>query len=206
MKVKICGMSHPNDAEFAAHSGADYIGIIFADRSRRKVSLPMAKCIAQVSKNAGVVPVGVFVDHTADQIISICTQTGISTVQLHGGTSKHALHAIIDNYSVICAVSVEKSGVVSQAQTLPVSVMLLYDNLNGGTGDPFDWMAFCPPKETCWMLAGGLNANNVAKAIAVLKPNGVDVASGVEFPNSTRKDPNLVKAFIQAAKNVKEKT
>ena len=206
MKVKICGMTHPDDAEYAARLGADYIGIIFADSSRRKVSLPVAKCIADVSRKAGAEPVGVFVDQTADQITSICEQTGINTVQLHGATSLQAIHDILGHYSIIYAISVEKNGITSQTQTLPISVIPLYDNSNGGTGVPFDWMAFSPPKNTCWMLAGGLYADNVAKAIALLKPNGVDVATGVEFPNSTRKDPILVKAFIRAAKNVKEKT
>jgi phosphoribosylanthranilate isomerase len=206
MKVKICGMTHPDDAEYAACLGADYIGIIFADHSRRKVSLPVAKCIADVSKKADAEPVGVFVDQTADQIASICEQTGINTVQLHGAISQQALHDILSYYSIIYAISVEKNGITSQTQTLPISVIPLYDNANGGTGVPFDWMAFSSPKKTCWMLAGGLNADNVAEAIALLKPNGVDVATGVEFPNSIRKDPMLVKAFIQAAKNVKEKT
>ena len=205
MKVKICGMTHPDDAEYAALLGADYIGIIFADRSRRKVSLPVAKCIADVSGKAGAEPVGVFVNQASEQIISICTQTGINTVQLHGATSQQALHDILRHYSIIYAVAVEKNGITSQTQTLPISVIPLYDN-SSGTGVPFDWMAFSQPKNTCWMLAGGLNADNVAEAIALLKPNGVDVATGVEFPNSTRKDPILVKAFIQAAKNVKEKT
>lgn len=206
MKVKICGMTHPDDAEYAARLGADYIGIIFVDRSKRKVSLPVAKCIADVSRKAGAEPVGVFVDHTAAQIASICEQTGINTVQLHGATSHQALHAVLGRYSVIYAISVEKNGITSQTQTLPISVMPLYDNANGGTAVPFDWFAFSPPKNTCWMLAGGLNVENIAEAIALLKPNGVDVATGVEFPHAIRKDPSLVKAFIQAAKNVKEET
>lgn len=206
MKVKICGMTHPDDAEYAARLGADYIGIIFADRSKRKVSLPVAKCIADVSKKIGAEPVGVFVDQTAEQIISICTHTGINAVQLHGATSQQTLHAILGQYSIIYSISVEKNGYFSQTQNLPVSVILLYDHSNSGTGVPFDWMAFSPPKKTCWMLAGGLNADNVAEAIALLKPTGVDVATGVEFPNTTRKDPILVKAFIHAAKNVKENT
>lgn len=200
MKVKICGMTHPDDAEYAARLGADYIGIIFADRSRRKVLLPVAKYIADVSKKAGAEPVGVFVDQTADQIASICEQTGINTVQLQGATSRQALQDILGHYSIIYAISIEKNGMTNQAQTLPISVIPLYDNSNGGTGVPFDWMAFSPPKRTCWMLAGGLNADNVAEAIALLKPSEVDVATGVEFPNSTRKNPILVKAFIQAAK------
>lgn len=200
MKVKICGMTHPDDAEYAASLGADYIGMIFDDRSRRKVSLPVAKWIADISRKSGAEPVAVFVDQTADQIAFICEQTGINTVQLHGVISQQALHDILDHYSIIYAISVEKNGVTSQKQALPISVIPLYDNSNGGSGVSFDWTAFSPSKNTCWMLAGGLNADNVAEAIALLKPNGVDVATSVEFPNTTRKDPLLVKAFIQTAK------
>lgn len=205
MKVKICGLTYPNDAEYAASLGADYIGIIFADHSRRKVSLPTAKCIADVSKKAHAEPVGVFVDHTADQIISICTQTGINTVQLHGDISQSAFNALLSYYSIIYTISVEKNGIAHEIQSLPSSVIALYDNSKGGTGIPFNWKAFSPPKDTCWMLAGGLNCKNVGEAIASLKPGGVDVATGVEFPNSIRKDPSLVKAFIQISKNTKEK-
>ena len=75
----------------------------------------------------------------------------------------------------------------------------------GGTGEPFDWKVFSPLKHTFWMLAGGLNPNNVGEAITLLKPGGVDVATGVEFPYTKRKDPLLVKAFIEAAKTAKEK-
>lgn len=206
MKVKICGVTHPGDAEYAACSGADYIGIIFAEQSRRKVSLPVAKGIAEATREAGAEPVGVFADQAADQIISICEKTGIDTIQLHGAASQQALHALLGCYSIIHAIFVEKNGIPLQAQTLPSSVIPLYDNSNGGKGAPFDWKAFSPPKNTYWILAGGLNAVNVAEAIALLKPNGVDVATGVEFFNETRKDPILVKAFIEAAKNVKGKT
>ena len=204
MKVKICGITHPSDAECAARLGADYIGMIFADRSRRKVSLSVAKSIADVAKNLGVEPVGVFVEQTANDIDCICQQTGINTVQLHGAISRQAAPILLSNYSIIYAISVEKNGVVTQTQTMPLSVMPLYDNSNGGTGVSFDWMTFSPLKNTFWILAGGLTPENVTEAIALLKPDGVDVASGVEFPNTTRKDPTLVKAFIHAAKNVKE--
>lgn len=204
MKVKICGVTHPDDAEYAARLGTDYIGIIFADQSRRKVSLPVAKDIVEASRNIGAEPVGVFVDQTADQIFAICEQTGINTIQLHGALSRQALHVLLGNYSIIYAIPVEKNGTISQTQALPISVIPLYDNSKGGTGISFDWTAFSPPKDTLWMLAGGLNSENVAAAIALLNPGGVDVASAVEFPNTTRKDPALVRAFIRAVKQIKE--
>lgn len=206
MKIKICGVTHPDDAEYAACSGADYIGMIFADRSRRKVSLVEAKCIAERSRMNNAEPVAVFVDQTADQMISICTQTGINTVQLHGPVSQQSLQTLLELYTVIYAVPVDKSGAILQTHSLPASVIPLYDYSSGGSGVQFDWMAFAPPKNKCWMLAGGLNCDNVTKAIALLRPHGVDVSTGVEEPNSTRKDPVLVKNFIRTAINAKENT
>lgn len=205
MKVKICGITHPGDAEFAAHLGADYVGMIFAEQSKRKVSLSTAKSIVAISKNNGAEPVGVFVEQTDEQIISICEQTGITTVQLHGAASQKGLDALLRYYSIIYAISVEKSEIAHQMQSLPPSIIPLCDHSKGGTGVPFNWKTFSPPKDKFWILAGGLNPENVREAIAALKPGGVDVATGVEYPNMTRKDPELVKAFIQISKNKEKK-
>lgn len=205
MKVKICGVTHPEDAELAASLGADYIGIIFAERSKRKVSYPMAKAIAKAAKDGRAIPVGVFVEQTAEQIVSICEQTGIRTVQLHGSYTQEDLQILSNQYTIFYSLSVEKNGVFSQIPVLPIAAIPIYDNLTGGTGKTFDWNTFSPPKNTPWFLAGGLNPTNVTQAINLLQPTGVDVATGVEFPNITRKDPHLVKAFIQAAKKTKER-
>jgi len=195
MKVKICGITDPQDAECAASLGADYIGIIFAEGSKRQVDVSAAKRIARAAIDYGAEPVGVFVDETPEEIFSICKETGIYRLQLHGEISRHALNDLVDDFSVIYTMP----SVLSKNNSIPPTVTLLYDNLKPGSGEPFDWTAFSPPANFRWMLAGGLNPMNVAEAIALLKPYGVDVATGVEFPNSTRKDPALVKAFIEAA-------
>lgn len=205
MKVKICGMTHPADAEYAALSGADYIGIIFSDISKHKVSLPLAQDIAYAARQAGAEPIGVFIDETASQIALICEKTGIHWIQLHGPIPQQDLPLLLGHYSIIYTLSVQKNGSLSHPMELPDSMTLLYDTLKGGTGIPFDWKTFSPPTNRCWILAGGLNPNNVEEAITLLQPHGVDVASGVEFPHTIRKDPALVKAFIQTAKQLKEK-
>lgn len=199
MKVKICGITHPDDAEYAARLGAEYIGMIFCEHSKRHVSIPLAKAIADTAKQMGAEPVGVFVEQTYDQIRSLCAQTGIHTIQLHGSMARKSLYALIDTYSVIYSISVEEKGSISEAPALPPSVMPLYDNLNGGTGNHFDWRSFARPHDTKWLLAGGLTPGNVREAIALLKPYGVDIATGVESPGTTRKDPILVKTFIEEA-------
>lgn len=199
MKVKICGVTHPQDAEYASKLGADYIGIIFCERSRRHVSAEVAKSIVNIVKQFGVEPVGVFSDHNDEQIHAICQQTGIQTIQLHGTKAKQALYALIDDYHVIYSIPVEKDGSVSELQRLP-KVTYLYDNSVPGSGKPFDWMNFTPPQSLPWILAGGLNPNNVEEAINLLNPAVVDVATGVEYPGSIRKNPMLLKDFLQAAK------
>ncbi len=203
MKIKICGVTHPDDAEVAAHLGADYIGIIFSTGSRRRVSVPLAKRIATAAKHGGAEPVGVFVEEPADQIAAICELAGIKWIQLHGSRPTEDLDLLIGTYLIIQAISVEKDGSVSQ-HIPPLAVTPLYDNLKAGCGTPFDWAAFSPPKKSHWILAGGLNPGNVAEAIALLKPYGVDVATGVELSRTTRKDPYLVKAFIQTARELQE--
>ncbi|BAE81209.1 N- (5'-phosphoribosyl) anthranilate isomerase [Chlamydia felis Fe/C-56] len=205
MKVKICGVTHPEDAEYAALLGADYIGMIFAEKSKRKTSLSMAKSITNTTKRLGAEPVGVFVEQTTDQIIAICEQTGIKTVQLHNSFPSGSLEKLLRDYSIIYAISVRENGDVCHPQSLPPKVIPLYDTEKGGTGKQFNWKAFSSPRDTFWMLAGGLNPANIEEAIATLHPNGVDVATGVEFPNKTRKDPDLLKAFIQSAKILGEK-
>jgi tryptophan synthase beta subunit len=203
MKIKICGITHPEDAKEAALSGADYIGIIFSPRSKRGVSLSLAKKIALAAKQNGAEPVGVFIDETIDQILSLCKKTELSIVQLHRLPSEQEISALRKHYSIICTISVALDGSFQKKQKLPKDVCPLFDSLNGGTGLAFDWEEFSPPTNTPWILAGGLNAENVATAIHRLNPYAVDVSSGVEYPNNNRKDPVLLKSFIQAAKKAK---
>jgi len=201
MKVKICGLTNPEDARHAARCGADYIGMIFAKRSKRLVSASQAQEIAHAATLEGAQPIGVFADETKDEILALCEHAHITTIQLHGQGSKKLLPVLKEHFqTIIYAFKVELDGTVSQSISLPNTVHPLYDCLNGGTGTAFDWGTFVPPTNAPWFLAGGLNPQNITAAIRLLMPYGVDVASGVEIPNTCRKDPLLVEAFIQAAK------
>lgn len=204
MKIKICGLTHPEDAEYAAGLGADLIGIIFALRSKRLTSQLCATEIAHAARQAGAQPVGVFIEQNAEEIEAICAATGINIVQLHGPTAKQAYALLQGRYSIIYALPVQNDGSVLESS--PAAAMPLYDYFDplNPTGASFNWNSFCPPPHTPWMLAGGLKPQNVCAALALLKPSGVDVCGGVEAAHSTRKDPALVKAFIHAVKNRKE--
>lgn len=204
MEVKICGVTHPDDARMAVESGADYIGIIFATRSKRYVAPSHAKEIAEAALQAGATPVGIFVEQTSEEILQICNATGLTTAQLHGDTSRKALDLLQDHLKLIYAIQVEQNGSIKEPFDLPSTVIPLYDCLQGGSGITFDWNAFIRPYGRRWILAGGLTPENVADAIRLLQPSVVDVAGGVELSNSARKDPKLVKKFIQAAKQLKE--
>lgn len=204
MKVKICGITCPEDALKAIEYGADFIGLIFAKHSKRYVDPSQAKIIAAAVLDAGALPVAVFAEHTAAEILGICAETGIFRAQLHGDVSRKALNQLQSKLELIYAIPVEKDGSCKEIPKLPPCTTPLYDTQQGGSGQAFDWNAFTPPLNQNWLLAGGLNPENVANAIRRLHPFAVDVAGGVEFPNSTRKDPLLVKAFIEAAKHIKE--
>ena len=191
MKVKICGLTHSEDAFYAAELGADFIGILFAPSSKRYVSSSQAKEIVDAAKKGGAEPVGVFVDETAEEIFKICLETGIKTLQLHGALSKQAFSLLNPYYQIIYTVP------TTQPITPSSKNIFLFDHSTGGSGKMFNWKNFSPPKNTKWILAGGLNPSNVSAAIKLLHPYGVDVATGVEYAFSTRKNPILVKAFIQ---------
>lgn len=199
MKIKICGILHPEDAEHAARSGVDLVGMIFAPSSKRQVRLDIAKEIVSVCKHFNVTPVGVFSTQPASQIAKVCEITGIQTIQLN--ISRHVqLLRQLTFASVLPVVPVSTSGEVSFLSTYTTSYpLVIYDHHQGETGRPFTWGAFSPPVHP-WMLAGGLNPENITEAIHLLKPHGVDVASGVEYKSSLRKDPVRVTAFIQHAR------
>jgi tryptophan synthase beta subunit len=200
MKVKICGITHPEDAKQAAQAGADYVGIIFSKNSKRQVTPALGKQIAQTARDSGATPVGVFVDETLDEIDSICQEADIGIVQLHGHTHLKHIPMLQKSYLVIYAIAVSTDGSLLQKVKLPDNVLLLYDNPGGGKGKVFDWTTFESPNTTPWILAGGLHPKNVSSAICLLQPHIVDVSSGVEIQGSTRKNPDLVEAFIKNAK------
>ena len=199
MKVKICGITHPDDAAHAAFCGADYIGINFSKSSRRFVTSAQGTEIASAARQAGAEPVALFVDETLDEILSLCAELDIRTIQLHNPGYLNILDRL-EAFTVFFAVSVYPDGSLSPLPPARENLLLLFDCPGGGTGISFDWSRFCAPSFSCWMLAGGLRPENVRIAIDLLKPGGVDAASGVEYPNSTRKEPSLVEAFIQACK------
>lgn len=200
--VKICGITRPEDALAAAEEGASMIGIILWEHSRRFISLKEAKEITAEAKIAGIIPVAVFVDHTLEQIRYCCQYLKIATIQLHGEKAKAHLQQLVKDYTCISSIKVSPLGKVEE-DSQESADYLLFDSGSGGTGKCFCWDHFTPPQNKQWFLAGGVNPENVQRALA-LNPSGIDVASGVEVPGTTIKDRKLIKSLMAKVKNREE--
>lgn len=216
-RIKICGVRDAATARIAADAGADLIGLVFAEASPRRVTVDEARAI-RASLPSRVQPVALFVDHPVDSIHSICEATGITTVQLHGGEEPEiveelrplrvikALSAKQDDWvSVVSAwkaVAPQLEAVLCDAPPPPDAAK----GFRGGHGQAFDWNALAAAKQSGlftgfppMFLAGGLTPDNVAVAIKTVRPEGVDVSSGVESARGI-KDPALVRAFCDAVR------
>lgn len=197
-RIKVCGLTRPSDARLAASLGADMIGLIFYRRSPRYVSLSRAREIVAAIPPT-VAPTGVFVDTPAERICAVARNVRLAFVQLHGDYSvaderwirKQGLRTI----RVIRVPG--KSGSISIRPGLSDLIMLDHstDDAAGGTGARFDWSLRLPRKIPNLMLAGGVNADNVAEGIARFRPLVIDVNSGVESRPGVKSAARLRRFF-----------
>jgi phosphoribosylanthranilate isomerase len=204
-KIKFCGITRPSDAELAVAAGGWAVGLIFWPRSPRRCELDAAAEIAAALKRRAEV-VGVFVNATLDEIAEHAEQLGLTMLQLHGdeGPSFCAEAARRTGCRVIKAVRV-RSGADIQALASFHTDFHLLDSYSagvpGGTGGTFAWeMARGHRGGVPVILSGGLNPDNVADAIATVRPFAVDVASGVELAPGI-KDPEKLEAFANAVRS-----
>jgi len=223
--VKICGITSIDDALSAAEAGADAIGLIFAP-SKRQVTAEAAREIAQQLPKT-LDKVGVFADAPAQQIEEIAVEVGLTAVQLHGDESPEFARTLFRHGGQrsraqmrVFKVLHVTAGIEGLARGFltPNSVDgFLLDSMvhnahtgeteRGGTGQVFDWQRaneFLPgmQRETRVIVAGGLSPDNVAAAIRMLQPWGVDVCSGVES-EPRKKDWQKLRAFVTAAREAR---
>lgn len=193
-RVKICGLTRVEDALATEEAGADAIGLNFVPNTKRFINLSRAQEISR-ALSPFMARVGVFRDASFETILETVESVGLSAVQLHGQESDEFAAQVAQVRPVIRVLS------FSPDLELPQTDTLLIDHLEGGSGQTFDWQSLELSKLSGrrWLLAGGLNPDNVAAAVRQLRPWGVDVASGVES-SAGIKDPELVRAFIERAK------
>lgn len=193
--VKICGVCEPDDAVAAVEAGADLVGLHFCP-SRRRLDVAAGRRIADAVRGRAQV-VGVFIDAAPDEVARVREAVGVDYVQLHGEESPDAYGA-----GVIKALKV-RDGTLPVAGGWPDPVLLdsWSEDRQGGTGRPWDWHLAAPlVRERRVIIAGGLTPATVGAVVAELRPYGVDVSSGVES-EPRRKDPELMRAFVQAVRD-----
>lgn len=179
MIIKICGIRCPKIAAQAIGVGAHWIGVVFAKRSRRLVDLKTAKAISMAVLDMGGTPVGVFENALSEEILTICKETGIRVVQIHGIQSILDSQFLPEEYQRIYALG--SNAVLPEIPSCsPVRDFILFDGPCSGSGEKFNWSDFHYEGPYRWILSGGLTAKNIALGIHSLKPFGVDVSSGVE--------------------------
>ena len=199
MLIKICGITRPEDARAAAACGATAIGLVFWPRSPRAVDRAAAAEIVAALPSS-VMPVGVFVDAPMAELNETAEAVGLGAVQLHGDETAVAARAV--TWPIFRSATLQTAGRV-RAYWPPETVLLLdaHDpERRGGTGVTVDWGGAARLAVAGRMiLAGGLAPDNVAKAIARVRPWGVDVSSGVEA-SPGRKDQDWMARFVDAAR------
>ncbi len=202
VRVKICGITNPEDASLAAALGADALGFIFYPKSPRFVRPEAARDIIRGLPPL-VLTVGVFVDEEAGLVREMAEKAGLDWVQLHGQESPEYCHTL--SRRVIKVFRVKGDEIYAQISAYQGAAQaFLLDTFKpgipGGTGETFDWEVARQAKEYGpIILAGGLTPENVAQAIGVAQPAAVDVASGVE-KEPGQKDPEKLRAFIESVK------
>ncbi len=208
-KVKICGICNLEDAQVAAEAGADLLGFVFYPPSPRYVTPEQVRQIVKRSRAFNLYYVGVFVDQPPDVVDQTLNFCGLDYAQLHGAEPPEAVDRLIGRgYGVIKAFRVRDERSLPEIASYRATAYLLdtyVPGQPGGTGHRFDWSLVEPVKEHGpVILAGGLTPDNVTQALHTAQPWGVDVSSGVEA-TPRRKDPELVRCFIAAAKRGERK-
>jgi phosphoribosylanthranilate isomerase len=210
-RIKICGVTLPEDAARVAAAGADFIGLNFWPRSKRYLAPERARLVATAARGAArpgaIAVVGVFVNARVDDIAAIASDVALDVIQLHGDETRDEVVAVAQATGRVVwkAVAAASPADIERLDVWPVDAVLLDAPTagRGGGGQVFDWQLarearrLHPARKL--LLAGGLDPGNVAAAIAAVDPWAVDVASGVEAAPGI-KDPAKLAAFIAAAR------
>lgn len=195
-KVKICGLFRECDIDFVNKAVPDYIGFVFA-KSPRQVSAETAKLLRSRLRPE-IIPVGVFVNAEQEEILRLCEEHIIETVQLHGQEDDHYIKALKSRAGIpiIKAVRMDSSNpphfLHSEAD------FLLLDSGKGGTGKAFDWGQI-PPVSKPYFLAGGINETNIREAVR-MRPYCVDLSSGAE--TNGVKDKNKILRLVRKVREI----
>lgn len=192
-RIKLCGMMRDKDIKTANDLGVDYIGFVFAKKSRRYVSPEQARRLKELL-SPQIRAVGVFVNEPPEKVAALLLEGIIDLAQLHGEESEEEIQSLRETGKpIIRAFQVRSEKDLWAAEKSSADHILL--DAGAGDGALFDWKKL-EGFERPYFLAGGLDPENVLDAIRRLHPYGVDVSSGIETEG--KKDPKKMKAFAEA--------
>ena len=197
MKIKLCGLTRSCDIEAVNELQPDYIGFVFAKKSRRYVSPEKAEELKAMLA-PGIQAVGVFVNEEPEQIVSLIEAGTIDVAQLHGQEGEREIRRLreLTDHPLIQAFRIDTEQDVERANASTADYVLL-DSGAGGTGTVFDWDLLQAIRRP-YFLAGGLDTENLGTVKAKLNPYGIDVSSGIETDGY--KDKEKMTAFVAAAR------
>ncbi|HBE21814.1 MAG TPA: phosphoribosylanthranilate isomerase [Cyanobacteria bacterium UBA11149] len=188
MRIKICGITKPEQGNAIAKLGATALGFICVASSPRYVTPKQIKSIVE-NLEVSVDKIGVFVNSQIEEICKIVMETGLTGVQLHGNESPEfctKLRQLLPKIEIIKALRIKTRESLQEADNYAnyVDTLLLdayHPQQLGGTGITLDWQTLAEfPANYPWFLAGGLTPDNILDALKLLKPTGIDLSSGVE--------------------------
>ncbi len=200
-KIKLCGLSRIQDIETANTLKPDYIGFVFAAKSKRRVTqLQAAELKSKL--NSETKAVGVFLDDDLDMVAGMMNLGIVDVVQLHGSEDEEYIKKlrVITDKPIIKAFVINTAEDVKRAEQSTADYILL--DGGKGSGKVFDWSLLKEIKRP-YFLAGGLNTENAAQAVASLKPFAVDVSTGIETDGF--KDAEKMTAFVAAVRKGESK-
>ena len=217
-KVKMCGISKVETIPAVVEAKPDYMGLVFAP-SKRQVTVDQAKILVEElhrgyakkygsdtehDKNDTIKTVGVFVNETVDNLVTIANEANLDAVQLHGDEDEAFIQSLKERTNVEVWKAIQIRTAADTEKWIDSSAdMLLFDAYHkderGGTGEVFDWSSL-DAFERPFMLAGGIDSTNVARAIRTVRPYGIDISSGIE--TNGVKDDEKITAFTKIVNSI----
>jgi phosphoribosylanthranilate isomerase len=200
VRVKICGITNAADAHAAIDAGANLLGFNFYAKSPRRISeADAAKIRSQLPKK--IKAVGIFVNAPPSEVAALCKSLKLHAAQLHGDETPEEVAELASSLPVFKAFGVEPDFPLATLDEYPEAYAFLFDaghtGQYGGTGHTTDWdVARRATVGRRIILAGGLKVENVAAAVRIVRPYGIDVASGVES-RPGKKDHGLLREFVE---------
>lgn len=201
MKIKICGLSSPKEASYLNEYQVDFAGfVLFFSKSKRNITIEQAKEIFP-KLNSSIKKVAVVVSPTLTQAKEIET-AGFDYIQIHGILSEELLTNL--HIPILKAFNIDDMEQYPYYVNQPSVAGFVFDAKEPGSGKTFDWnlLRSLPKNGKLMFLAGGLHPDNVSTAIRTVSPDVVDVSSGVEFDEGMGKDPDKIKAFVEAVRQL----